>query len=369
MRSETRLLSLLGMFASGQTRSAGELAVIFEVTPRTIRRDISSLRELGYVIDSMPGVDGGYRAVSRTMLPPLQLESGEALATAVGLALLGGAGLSTANAESANAKLRGMLPPEMRTAIADIGTAVSVPQGHVPGVDLAAVIALAAAITSRSITTFDYRKRPPSRGEYAGHAEATDGPEAPGAGSEGGPAGRSAGGPVARSRRVEPVQLVVLGGHWYLFAWDLDRTDWRVFRLDRMESVHATTFQFSPRDHPDAEAAVSSAVTSRAYRHTVVLRTDAPAEEARGWFPSRVATLAEAADGIRVTFGVDDLRWAAVMVAMTPATFEVIEPPELLDELSALGDRARFIAETGKSPDGRRLAAESTVRDHTLTPE
>ncbi|WP_436326805.1 helix-turn-helix transcriptional regulator [Brevibacterium sp. FAM 27836] len=341
MRSETRLLSLLGMFASNRTYSAQELAGHFECTPRTIRRDIAELRELGYVIRSVPGTAGGYRAESRTMLPPLQLEAGEALATAVGLTLLRGAGLDTANAESATEKLRGMLPPEARTAVDEISTAVSVPEGHVPGVDLDAVITLAAAITARTVATFDYRKRPPSWGETTATSE-TDTPDPK----------DQAHGAKGQARRVEPAQLVVLGGHWYLYAWDLERSDWRVFRLDRMGGVHATTLVFSPRDHPDAEAAVSSAVTSAAYRHTVVLRTDAGVGEARRWFPSRAATITEAADGVRVTFGVEDLRWAAVMVAMTPAPFDIIEPDGLLAELTALADRAQSIGQTGKSPLG-----------------
>src|SRR5699024_6716007 len=101
MPGDARLLSLLSAFASGRTFSAAELAADFAVTARTIRRDIAELRALGYIIASVPGTTGGYRAESRTMLPPLQLESGEALATAVGLTLLRGSGLNTPHADSA----------------------------------------------------------------------------------------------------------------------------------------------------------------------------------------------------------------------------------------------------------------------------
>lgn len=334
MHSETRLLSILGMFASGRIFTAAELAERFDVTPRTIRRDIASLREIGYVIGSVPGAEGGYRAESTTVLPPLQLESGEALSTAVGLALLRGAGLSTANADSATEKLRGMLPADMRATVLDIGTAVSVLPGHAPGIDLGAVIALASAIASRAVVTFDHRKgRAPS-------AEAVRS-------GEGSATGAAPDRQELEGRRVEPVRLVVLGAHWYLYAWDLDRADWRSFRLDRMSAVHATTFTFAHRPHPDAEAAVSSAVTTSAYRHTVVLRAQVTVEEAKDWFPTRSATITEVADGVRIEFGVDDLRWAAVMATATPGDVEVIEPAELRDELRTLGERARRIAEKG----------------------
>lgn len=324
MTADSRLLSLLGLIASGRTYSATELAAHFGVTPRSIRRDIANLRRLGYVIESIPGTAGGYRAHSRTVLPPLQLETGEALATALGLTLLNGAGLGTSNADSATAKLRGVLPAGMRETIGDISQAVSVLAGHEPGVDMAAVMTTASAIASRSILTFAHVKR-----NSAGSSKAT-----------------------SMGRRVEPVQMVVLGAHWYLYAWDLERLDWRVFRLDRMTQVHETTFAFVPKDHPDAEAAVSSAVTTAAYRHRVILEVDATVDETKAWFPTRTATITKSADGARIEFGVEDLGWAAVITAATPVKCRVIQPPELMDALRDLGERAARAARTGVTGSG-----------------
>lgn len=346
MRSETRLLSLLGMFASGRAYTAQELAAHFDCTPRTIRRDIAELRELGYVISSAPGLAGGYRAESRTVLPPLQLEAGEALATAVGLALLRGAGLDTEHADSATTKLRAMLPAAMRTAVADISAAVSVSEGNVPGVDIGAVIALASAISAATIATFDYEKlqrtEPTSSGisttrTIAGIAVGTTARIARPA--------RSTPHPVVTARRVEPIRLVVLGAHWYLFAFDLDRHDHRVFRLDRMRGVHATTLTFTPREHPDAEAAVSAAVTTTAYPHTVELRVAASAKEAKEWFPTRTATITEEGGSVRVTFGFEDLRWVAATLAGIPAPIEILHPPELVDSLRDLAAGVQAIVD------------------------
>lgn len=341
MTADSRLLSLLGMFASGRTYSARELAAQFRVTPRSIRRDITSLRRLGYVIESIPGAAGGYRAQSRTVLPPLQLETGEALATAVGLALLNGAGLGTVNADSATVKLRGMLPPAMRETIGDISDAVSVLPGHEPGVDMAAVMTSASAITSRAILTFTHAKRTPL------------GPEQAASGHDRAASTRA----EAMERRVEPVRMVVLGAHWYLYAFDLDRGDWRVFRLDRMSQVHETTFAFAPRNHPDAEAAVRSAVTTAAYRHTVILHVAASVTEVESWFPTRSATITKVEDGARIEFGVEDLRWAAVITAATPVDFRVVEPPELLTKLRDLAKRAARAGEPGLGSGGREMSS------------
>ena len=346
MPGNARLLSLLSAFASGRTFSAAELAADFAVTARTIRRDIAELRALGYIIASVPGTAGGYRAESRTMLPPLQLGSGEALATAVGLALLRGAGLNTPYADSAARKLSEMLPAQMRGSLNDIGTAVSVPQGNVPGIDIASVIALASAISGQTLATFDYTvpgrrgrgRSSPRSATAAPHGRQT---VAPRGGQTVAPAET---GRPTESRRVEPVQLVVLGAHWYLFAWDLVRRDWRVFRLDRMSDVHATTLEFSPRPHPDAEAAVSSAVTTAAYSHTVIIGMRSTVAEAGQWFSSRAATITEAADGVRIAFGIDDLATAATHLAMIPVPVEIIDPPELIDQMAALAQRAQSTA-------------------------
>ena len=360
MPGNARLLSLLGTFASGRTFSAAELAADFAVTARTIRRDIAELRALGYIIASVPGTAGGYRAEARTMLPPLQLGSGEALATAVGLALLRGAGLNTPHADSAARKLSEMLPAQMRGSLNDIGTAVSVPQGNVPGIDIASVIALASAISGQTLATFDYTvpdrrgrgRSSPRSATAAPHGRQTVAPRggqtvAPA--ETGAPRARQTVAPAetgrpTESRRVEPVQLVVLGAHWYLFAWDLVRRDWRVFRLDRMSDVHATTLEFSPRPHPDAEAAVSSAVTTAAYSHTVIIGMRSTVAEAGQWFSSRAATITEAADGVRIAFGIDDLATAATHLAMIPVPVEIIDPPELIDQMAALAQRARSTA-------------------------
>lgn len=307
MTAESRLLRLLALLGSGRSFTAGELAGEFAVTVRTIRRDIASLRELGYAIDAAPGVDGGYRVRSRTMLPPLQLDAGEVMATTIGLALLRGAGLSTENAETAGRKLQTMLPPTMSATVRAVATAVTVAPGHEPDVDHGTVVALASAIAACHRVTFAYAKPWTT-------AEAAD-------------------------RHVEPIQMVVLGSYWYLFGWDLDREDWRVFRLDRMECVHETTFGFAPRESPDAEAAVRRAVTVAAYEHTVVLEITASASEVAPWFSSRGATITEVGDRVRVEFGVADLGAAAGYALGIPVPCRIVAPPQLRTELANLRGR------------------------------
>ncbi|UUZ58375.1 helix-turn-helix transcriptional regulator [Nocardioides sp. B-3] len=55
------------------------------------------------------------------------------------------------------------------------------------------------------------------------------------------------------------------GRRWYLMAWDVDREDWRTFRLDRMREVVPSTRRFKPRDHPDPKDYVQSSISRAPY--------------------------------------------------------------------------------------------------------
>ncbi len=80
-----RLLRLLSLLQTPREWPGPELAERLDVSPRTIRRDIDRLRELGYPVEASKGAVGGYRLVAGTAMPPLVLDDDEAVAIAVGL--------------------------------------------------------------------------------------------------------------------------------------------------------------------------------------------------------------------------------------------------------------------------------------------
>ncbi|MEN3538560.1 WYL domain-containing protein [Microbispora sp. ZYX-F-249] len=80
-----RLLALLSLLQTPREWPGGELAERLEVSPRTIRRDIDRLRELGYPVQATMGAVGGYRLAAGAAMPPLLLDDEEAVAIAVGL--------------------------------------------------------------------------------------------------------------------------------------------------------------------------------------------------------------------------------------------------------------------------------------------
>src|SRR3954468_19406195 len=85
VQTSARLLALLSLLQQRREWSGPELAERLEVGPRTIRRDVDKLRELGYPIEAAPGVAGGYRLAAGAQMPPLLLDDSEAIAVAVGL--------------------------------------------------------------------------------------------------------------------------------------------------------------------------------------------------------------------------------------------------------------------------------------------
>src|SRR5439155_970091 len=93
----------------------------------------------------------------------------------------------------------------------------------------------------------------------------------------------------------EPYRLVASDRRWYLLAYDLDRDDWRSFRVDRMTEVSARAWRFRPRAAPDAATYVQEAVASRVYAHQARFLVHASADTVRAQIPGIDLRAVEAA--------------------------------------------------------------------------
>lgn len=119
MSSNTRLLELLTLLHSGRLWPAAELAERLEISPRTLRRDVSTLQELGYPISASRGTGGGYALTGKSALPPLMLSEDEAVVVVLGLTY---ATAKAADSDfdatvSALVKLMEVLPPKVRRQV------------------------------------------------------------------------------------------------------------------------------------------------------------------------------------------------------------------------------------------------------------
>ncbi|MDT0310469.1 transcriptional regulator [Streptomyces sp. DSM 44917] len=218
--SSSRLLSLLSLLQARPEWPGQLLAERLGVSPRTVRRDIGRLRDLGYPVAATKGPAGGYRLGAGTRLPPLLFDDEQAVALAVALrtAATSGAGVEEAAARALHT-VRQVLPARLRHRV-DALDVTAVPHPH-PQADPNVLLTLSAAVRARELLRFDY-------------APAT--PDSP-------------------PRRAEPHHLVTWGGRWYLVAWDLEREAWRTFRADRITPRTPTGPRFAPRALPGGDVA------------------------------------------------------------------------------------------------------------------
>jgi predicted DNA-binding transcriptional regulator YafY len=326
-----RMLILLSTLQTGRTWSGSDLAARLDTSPRTLRRDVDRLRELGYPVETRPGPGGHYRLVAGTAMPPLLLDDDEAVAIAVGLRLAANASGEPddepGDEASARAlrKLEQVLPSRLRIRVAAVhgGTETA----SVPGaaVSTRLLSRVGAAAQQHERLRFTYRTR--------------DG--------------------NVTERRVEPYRQVLLGRRWYLLGWDLDRGEWRTFRLDRVTAARTTGERFPPRELPAASAAEYLDAALKAPRHRAVLTFLAPAERVTDRLTSHDGTLEPIDErSCRYTAWVDSFEWLAVTTAILGFEFRVEEPAGFAEYCRELRDRLdRAVQKTSPT-----AAGDTTIR-------
>ncbi|MCS3442843.1 helix-turn-helix transcriptional regulator [Microbacterium phyllosphaerae] len=305
--SSSRMLALLSLLQTQRDWPGQLLADRLDVTPRTVRRDVDRLRELGYRISAIKGPDGGYRLAAGSELPPLLFDDEQAVAIAVALQSVPATGIDIdEGAARALATVRQVMPSRLRHRVDGIRfTGVE----NDTRVDPAVLEAVSAAVRDRHVLRFD----------YGDHDRPT--------------------------RRTEPHAVVAREGRWYLLAWDLEADDWRTFRLDRMTPRIPTGPAFTPRELPAADAQTYLAARAKGSdagdRWPCIgeLVLEVPAREVAHWIgrDGSVEPIDDAS--CRVTVG--SWSWTGILasVARFDAPFRVEGPPELRDAATALSRR------------------------------
>lgn len=332
-----RLLRLLGMLQHRRFWPGGDLAARLAISPRTLRRDVERLRSLGYAVQSSPGVDGGYQLEAGTAMPPLLLDDEEATALVVGLQTSAHGAVSGIADASLRAlgKVMQTLPASVRKDVDAIRSAtVTSPFGELKSAVPADTLAVVAQACHGQVRLrFGYLAR--------------DGAET--------------------HRSVEPHRIVTVGRRFYLVAYDLDRQDWRTFRLDRISDADPARNQFDPRPPPadDIAAYVRDSIESITATHHVSALVEADAESVRDQI-GRWATVEP--DGVGrslVTMTTDSLDWAAFSLVTLEWPFSIEEPEELRAHLRLWVDRLTPAADPTNADGGahpKRVASSGPSR-------
>lgn len=300
MNRTDRLVAMVLYLQGRRVVRACELAEHFEVTERTVYRDISALSEAGVPIAGEAGV--GYTLMKGYHLPPVMFTGEEASSLFVGGELVKQFTDPSLHVPMTTAldKLRAVLPRESQDHVDKLvrGTLV-VGRGFGPNQDPATqpmLLPVQQGVVQRRVLRMTYRGN--ARDET--------------------------------QRDVEPLGVVFYGGSWYLVAWCRLRTDLRHFRIDRIKRLELRSDRFEPR--PDFNLA----------EH---MRTYGGAAEdmipARVWFAKfaqekarreSYATLVEEKQrdgGAEFSMFTVSLEWMARWLLSFGTSAEAIEPPRL----------------------------------------
>ncbi len=326
-----RTLALLSMLQTHRHWKGSQLAQRLGVSDRTVRRDIDRLRQLGYPVDSEPGVDGGYKLAIGAHVPPLLLDDNEAIALILGLrtaAVTAIEGIEE-TAVALMAKLDRILPDRLRRRVDALQHSVEVMSSSptVETVAASTLMVLSQGCRDREEVRFAYERR--------------DGEES--------------------HRLVQPHQLVSAGKRWYLVAWDVRRAGWRTFRVDRIDHPTLAGARFEPRPLPAETAAafVADGIRAMAIEHRAIIDVDATLEE--------LATMGRRFDAspepidvrrTRMNLHADSIAWLASMIVVVATSFdiEIAEaPPEVRHLVTAAASRLAVA-----TPSAVRVSAERT---------
>ncbi|NUO61518.1 MAG: YafY family transcriptional regulator [Hamadaea sp.] len=319
-RPTAQVLTLLELLQSGGIRTMAELADRLDVQPRTVRRYVDHLIDLGVPVESLRGRYGGYRLAAGYRLPPLMLSDDEALAVLLGLVAGRRAGLATATgtaSETAAAKIRRVLPSRVADRLDAVlqTLAFTAEPGDVPAPQTGVLLAIADAIRRHSPLSIQYTA---DRG-------------------------------LRSVRTLHPYGLVNHSGRWYVTGVDPEIGEDRTFRLDRIADARTVPGSFEPPAGLDPVERVLTSMARVPYRHEVILRIQGTLEQIRKRLPASVAGIRDDEDEgwQRVEIRAESLDWLPGVLAVLDLPFVIERPQELRDRVVALADRL--------SASGRKL--------------
>ncbi|MWV48740.1 WYL domain-containing protein [Rathayibacter sp. VKM Ac-2803] len=309
-RTTGRTLDLLGLLQTRRDWSGAELCSRLGVSARTLRRDIEDLRGLGYGIDSVPGVGGGYRLGIGASVPPLVLSTEEAVAIAVGLRAAASTTVTGIEDAAARAlvKLEQSLSAGTRERITAIERAVLTLGGSVDPVDLDTVVTIARAIRDSRSLRIDYTRH--------------DGEQV--------------------RRTIQPHRIVHTGARWYVVARDADRDAWRTLRLDRLVPRLPLAEPFTPQEIPDEAVRdfASRSISVAPYPHRYRVRMHASAARISALFGPAVARVtALDDDSSELEAGAASPEQFALYIGTIGIDFDVLDGDDLRAALTEVGER------------------------------
>ena len=297
-RPTARVLTVLELLQSHGRMTGAELARRLEVDIRTVRNYVATLADLGIPLEAERGRYGAYRLRSGYKLPPLIFSEDESLALTLSLLLAREHGLAQTSpaVESVLAKLERVLPQATRARIQAVEQTVIVERSTIPAAPSAsAVTMLSAAVQTRQCVRLQYR------------AAST----------------------TVTERIFDPYGVVYYAGFWYTIGYCHLRQAQRLFRLDRIQQVAATSETFSPPVNFDALDAVQRALAAVPSVWQIEVWLETTLQDVQHQTGAPKAWFEEVEDGVILRVDVEDLPWMARFLAGLSIPFIIHRPHEL----------------------------------------
>lgn len=325
-----RALAILLLLTRRQLLPASELSARFEVSVRTVYRDVDRLMALGIPIEAARGAAGGFRLSGDYLSPPIALNRLETTALLVALSLV--RGLETtplkSDLETAEAKLLAALPKAAREVLARGPKIVGIerppddifhgrrpaerPEDHQAAVDRF----LEGILTQRRV---EVTHRNPRR-------------------------------PNERMHEIEPHGLLWDRDLWYLVGRSLEADEVRMWRADRVLSIKVTGMAFRPVADFDIRAMLGRQWLERAMRiwdvkaegTRIRLSAEAAAKLQRDWFYRHAAYFEGDDGGVVMSIPDIDPRSVLPLVRWLGTEAEILAPESLRDLLRSELDAIRI---------------------------
>ena len=318
-----RILRLLSLLSARVEWPGAELVQRLNVSARTLRRDVETLRDLGYPVHAIKGPRGGYRLGAGGKLPPLVLDDDQAIAIALALQTAPATvtGIDDAVARALTT-LRQVMPVRLRAAsdAFEVTSLRNYWEFSALPIDVVTLQSVGSAIRTAHTLRFDYANpegEVPAPGKVGFHPP----------------------------REVEPHHLVVWAGRWYLIARDRKHQTWSTYRVDRIrpKSSTGTPFTLNPLTLDDLNRLVvqnpDRGDTPGQWQCIGSATLSLPADVVARWAPGGSVVTPIDPSHCRLTIG----GWSWAGVAGLFITFDTdltdIGPLALAETIRAVGQR------------------------------
>lgn len=212
-----RLIAIITILAERKRIGAKELAEMFEVSKRTIYRDIETINLAGIPVFSTPGAQGGFQIIDQYKIDKKVFTTSDIVALLMGVESLSALPINQEMLPTL-AKLKALIPHEANQEIQNRSTQISI--DLTPWIESKPIQfffdILKDALEKRVEVAFTYSDQ---------HNKKS-------------------------SRKIEPYRLILKETSWYVQGYCQTRKDFRLFKLSRMSDLKTTSSSFSPRELP-----------------------------------------------------------------------------------------------------------------------